>query len=366
MGGDEFVCFIEAEQLQDAVGIADRILASLRAPIRLAGRDIFTSTSIGIAHIDERYKSSVDVIRDADTAMYRAKSSGGMRFELFHETMHEQALATLRLEMDLRIAMARSEFQLHYQPLVNIRDGRVYGFEALVRWRHAERGLISPAEFIPLAEETGLIVALGTWVLGEACRQMSAWHALGEDNANLIISVNVSSRQLNDARFFFELEAALARTGLAPATLQLELTESILLQNAEGARASLERIRRLGVRIALDDFGTGYSSLSYLEKFPIDTLKIDQSFVARLTTAPTTKEIVRLIVGLGSALEMNVLAEGVEQAAQWNVLRDFGCASAQGYLFSRPVPEADVPGLLGRELGGRAPAKCEVPRALAE
>ncbi len=357
MGGDEFLCLIEAEDMQDVVTITERILVSLRTPIRLANREIFASTSIGIAHVDERYESGADVIRDADTAMYRAKNNGGMRFELFHETMHERALATLRSQMDLRAAIDRTEFKLYYQPLVNINDGRAYGFEALVRWQHPERGLIGPAEFIPVAEETGLIVTIGTRILREACRQMHAWHVSSPELAKLALSVNVSSRQLSDPNFMNELEAALSDSGMDGRTLQLELTESIILEQAESVRNLLERIRSLGVRIALDDFGTGYSSLSYLERFPIDTLKIDQSFVRRLLTEPTTSEIVRLIVGLGRALDMNVVAEGVENVEQWDALRKFGCGSAQGYLFSRPVSEREAPALLGRQLAKPLPSR---------
>ncbi len=350
MGGDEFVCLLESEDLQDVVAIAGRILTSLRAPIRLAGRELFASTSIGIAIVDERYKSGAGVFRDADTAMYRAKKNGGMRFELFHETMHERALATLRVQMDLRGAIDRDEFRLYYQPLVSLDDGRAYGFEALLRWQHPEQGLIGPAEFIPIAEETGMIVAIGTWVLHEACRSMRMWHVTTPEHERLSLSVNVSSRQLCDPKFFFELEQTLAASGLDPKTLQLEITESIFLEHAQTAREVFDRVRALGVRIALDDFGTGYSSLSYLEQFPIDTLKIDQSFVARLLTTRATREIVRLIVGLARALEMDVVAEGVEEPEQWEALRQFGCASAQGYLFSRPVPAAEVPALLARPL----------------
>ena len=357
MGGDEFLCLIEAEDLRDVVTIAERILVSLRTPIRLANREIFASTSIGIAHVDERYESGADIIRDADTAMYRAKNHGGMRFELFHETMHERALATLRAQMDLRAAIDRTEFVLYYQPIVTIDNGRAYGFEALVRWQHPERGIISPEEFIPIAEETGLIVTIGTRILREACRQMQAWHVSAPECAKLVLSVNVSSRQLNDATFINELESALAESGLDPHTLQLELTESIFLEHAENARMLLERIRMLGVRIALDDFGTGYSSLSYLQRFPVDTLKIDKSFVALLLTDPATSEIVRLIVGLGRALDMNVVAEGVEDVRQWDVLRKFGCASAQGYLFSRPVSELQVPALVDRQLAKPLPTR---------
>lgn len=351
LGGDEFTCIVEGGDLEDVVAIAERILAELRAPIRLAGQEIFASTSIGIAYVDERYESAADIFRDADTAMYRAKQNGGMRYELFHETMHERALAALRMQMDLRGAIDRGEFVLYYQPLVRLDDGEVYGLEALVRWQHPEDGVVMPADFIPIAEETGLIVPIGTWVLHEACRRMAHWHAATPGSAKLTISVNVSSRQLFDARFFDELERALTTSGLEPHTLLLEITESIFLAQAQDFAALLERIRALGVRIALDDFGTGYSSLSYLERFRFDTLKIDQSFVAKLLTTSATREIVRLIIGLARELEMDVVAEGVEEPEQWEALRRYGCTRGQGYFFSRPVPEAEVAALLGRALG---------------
>lgn len=353
MGGDEFTCLIEAEELVDVVAVADRVLLALRAPIRLSGREIFASTSIGIAYVDERYESSAEVFRDADTAMYRAKRNGGMRYELFHETMHEHALAALRVQMDLRGAIDRDEFRVYYQPLVDLEHGRAYGLEALVRWQHPENGLVQPSDFIPIAEETGLIVQIGSWVLHEACRHMRNWHDAAPDAEKLTLSVNVSSRQLFDPRFFHELEHALAQSGIDPHTLQLEITESIFLEHAQDFGALLDRIHALGVRFALDDFGTGYSSLSYLERFRFDTLKIDQSFVARLLKMPATAEIVRLIIGLARALGMDVVAEGVEDPEQWKALREFGCKRAQGYYFSRPVAEPDVAALLGRPLAAR-------------
>jgi diguanylate cyclase (GGDEF)-like protein/PAS domain S-box-containing protein len=346
MGGDEFTCLVEAERLADVVAVAERILESLRAPIPLAGREIFASTSIGVAYVDETYRTASDVFRDADTAMYRAKNSGGMRYELFHESMHSDALAALRLQMDLRAAVDRNEFTVYYQPLVSLETGKAYGLEALVRWEHPENGVVSPSDFIPIAEETGLIVPIGTWVLREACRRTRIWQDASPENAKLTLSVNVSSRQLFDPRFFVELNDALSESELDPSTLQLEITESIFLSHEQDFTALLERIKGLGVRIALDDFGTGYSSLSYLERFRFDTIKIDQSFVARLLTTSATGEIVRLIIGLAGALGMEVVAEGVERSAKWAALREFGCARGQGYLFSRPVRETDVAALL--------------------
>jgi diguanylate cyclase (GGDEF)-like protein/PAS domain S-box-containing protein len=351
IGGDEFTCVIETDDIADAVAVANRILLAMREPVRLAGRELFTGLSVGIAYAGERYENAAEILRDADTAMYRAKRNGGMRFELFEETMHERALAALRVQMDLRSALDRGELRLHYQPIVDLDAGTIDGFEALVRWQHPEHGLIMPADFIPVAEETGLIVEIGAWVLREACRRTREWQASDPERASLKISVNVSSRQLYDPRFFADLEGALGETGLDPATLQLEIKESIFLAQGQDIATLLERIRALGVRIALDDFGTGYSSLSYLERFRVDTLKVDKSFVDRLLTTRATGEIVRLIVGLANALGMDVVAEGVEEAAQLRALREYGAARAQGYLFSRPVPESDVLALLKRPLG---------------
>ncbi len=348
--GDAFACLIEAEGLADVVAVAERVLTALRTPLQLADREIVANTSIGIAYVDASYESSAEIFRDADTAMYRAKSNGGTRYELFNESMHAHALAALRVQIDLSRAIERDEFRVFYQPLVNLHDGHAYGMEALVRWQHPERGLVPPFEFIPIAEETGLIVAIGSWVLHDACRRMRLWHDEAPEREKLTLSVNVSSRQLFDSSFIFELEDALAQSGLDPHTLILEITESIFLEHAQDVSALFDRIKDLGVRVALDDFGTGYSSLSYLERFRFDTLKIDKSFVARLLSMRATSEIVRLIIGLAGALDMEVVAEGIESVEQWEALRDFGCVRAQGYLFSRPVPEAEISALLGRPL----------------
>lgn len=354
--GDAFACLIEAEGLADVVAVAERVLSALRTPLRLANREILANTSIGIAYVDAGYESSTEVFRDADTAMYRAKSNGGARYELFNESMHAQALAALRVQIDLSRAIERDEFRVFYQPLVDLHDGHAYGMEALVRWQHPERGLVPPFEFIPVAEETGLILPIGSWVLHEACRRMRLWHDAAPERERLTLSVNVSSRQLFDSRFIFELEHALAESGLDPHTLILEITESIFLEHAQDVSALFDRIKDLGVRVALDDFGTGYSSLSYLERFRFDALKIDKSFVARIGSVRATAEIVRLIIGLAGALDMDVVAEGIESTEQWEALNEFGCVRAQGYLFSRPVPEAEVPALLGRPLATRGSA----------
>ena len=353
--GDAFACLIEAEGLADVLAVAERVLAALRTPLRLADREVVANTSIGIAYVDGSYESSAEIFRDADTAMHSAKSNGGTRYELFNESMHAQALAALRVQIDLSRAIERDEFRVFYQPLVNLHDGHAYGMEALVRWQHPERGLVPPFEFIPIAEETGLIIPIGSWVLHEACRRMRSWHDAAPDGQKLVLSVNVSSRQLFDPRFIFELEDALAESGLDPHTLILEITESIFLEHAQDVSAMFDRIKDLGVRVALDDFGTGYSSLSYLERFHFDTLKIDKSFVARLLSVNATAEIVRLIIGFAGALDMEVVAEGIESAEQWEALREFGCVRAQGYLFSRPVPEAEVAALLARPLATRKP-----------
>jgi diguanylate cyclase (GGDEF)-like protein/PAS domain S-box-containing protein len=353
LGSGEFTCLIEAEGLADVIAVAERIIAALRTPIVLAERETFPSTSIGIAYVDAGYERAADIFRDASAAMSVAKSNGGMRYELFNEAMHADALAALRVQIDLSRALERDEFRLYYQPLVDLHAGHAYGLEALVRWQHPERGLVPPNDFIPVAEETGLIVQIGSWVLHEACRRMRRWHDEAPEREKLTLSVNVSSRQLFDPSFLLELEHALAESELDPRTLILEITESIFLDAAQDIGALFERIKTLGVRIALDDFGTGYSSLSYLERFRFDTLKIDKSFVGRLLSVEATAEIVRLIIGLAGALDMEVVAEGIEDAAQWKALRALGCVRAQGYHFSRPVPEPEVAALLGRPLAAQ-------------
>ena len=348
LGGDEFAILLnDLAHFDDAIRVADRVLNELKLPFNLDGHEVFTTASIGIALSNNRYETAEDVLRDADTAMYRAKAEGKARYEVFDMVMHARVVALLQLENDLRRAIERKEFCLHYQPIVTLADGRVRGFEALVRWQHPERGLVRPDEFIPVAEETGLIVPLGRWVLHAACTQMRRWQQLSPAHRNLRLSVNLSGKQFAQADLCEQIEYTLAATDFDPRCLQLEITESVLMENATTIVPMLSRLRALGVELALDDFGTGYSSLSYLRRFPIQTLKIDRSF---MRADEESAEIVRTIILLARNMRKDVVAEGVETSLQLATLRALDCAYAQGYLFSPPQDASDTEQLLTRSL----------------
>ncbi|HEX8069035.1 MAG TPA: EAL domain-containing protein [Pyrinomonadaceae bacterium] len=343
LGGDEFTVLLEElTDMSDAIQITQRIQQELSMPFNLGGHEVFTTVSIGIAPSLTGYDRAEDLLRDADTAMYRAKMSGKNRHVVFDKAMHDRAVNLLQMETDLRRAIEREEFCLHYQPIVALTDGHVTGFEALVRWQHPQRGFISPMDFIPVAEETGLIVPLGRWVMREACRQARRWHELLPAAARFAVSINLSSKQLAQNGFVEQVAAVLEETGVPAHRLKLEITESMVIENTDTTVELLTQLRALGVALAIDDFGTGYSSLSYLHRFPIDTLKIDRSFVSQMHK-PENAEIVRTIITLARSLEMDVVAEGVETAAQLAQLRALGCDYAQGFLFARPlaVPAAD-------------------------
>jgi len=348
LGGDEFAVFLDdTRDVADAVRVAERILTELRQPFVLGHDELYASASIGIALSSSGYDRPEDFLRDADLAMYRAKELGGARHEVYESHMHAHAVARLQLETDLRHAIEREELVVHYQPIVAVADGRVAGLEALVRWRHPQRGLVQPGEFIELAEDTGLIVPIGRWVLEQACRQAVAWQARGGAWANLTISVNLSGRQLlpdlpND------VEQVLRDTGLDAAKLKLEITETVIVENAARAVDMFARLRALNVQLHMDDFGTGYSSLSYLHRFQIDTLKIDRYFVGAMGDHGENAEIVRTIVTLARNLGIEVIAEGVETAEQLAQLRALGCQHVQGFLFSRPVAGDAVTPLMER------------------
>lgn len=334
LGGDEFAILLnDITHFDDAIRVAERVLHELKLPFNLAGHEVFTTASIGIALSNNRYQAAEDVLRDADTAMYRAKADGKARYEVFDMVMHARVVALLQLENDLRRAIEREEFCLHYQPIVALADGRITGFEALVRWAHPERGLIRPAEFIPVAEETGLIIPLGRWVLHAACAQMRRWQAISPAHAQLKLNVNLSGRQFTQTDLCGQIEHTLAVTNFEPRCLQLEITESVVMENAQAIVPMLMRLRDLGVELAIDDFGTGYSSLSYLRRFPIQTLKIDRSFISG---GDEDAEIVRTIVLLARNMRKDVVAEGIETPAQLAQLRALDCAYGQGYLFSAP------------------------------
>ncbi len=347
VGGDEFVAL--AEDVADhhaAVACAERLQAVLAQPFIVAEQELVLSCSIGILLSSELYERAEDMLQDADVAMLRAKRSGKARFHVFQEDMRSNATRQLQVENDLRRALAenRGEVQVHYQPIIDLQTGRIAGFEALVRWNAPGRGLISPAEFIPLAEDTGLIVPLGLKVLREACEQLARWSAIyGPD---LFMSVNVSGRQLDHPSMFEDFRAVLDLTGVNPARVKLEITESVVMDNPDQTERVLHRFRDMNVGISVDDFGTGYSSLAYLHRFPIDTLKIDRSFVSSMREKHDNLEIVRVILALAHSLRLDVVAEGVETEQELQTLREFGCTFGQGYLMSRPLSSANMDLLL--------------------
>jgi diguanylate cyclase (GGDEF)-like protein len=346
LGGDEFAIVLDSSSRDDAVALAQRLLDTLREPFSIKGRDVFVRASIGIADTDDDALDAEELLCRADIAMYAAKGRGRDRYEIFQASMQTELTARHELHGDLRRAISSGELELHYQPLVNLPTARIESFEALVRWRHPTRGLVLPDQFIPVAEDTGLIVEIGRWVLREACRQIVAWRGLPDAGA-LCVGVNVSSHQLYDDSFVGDVEAALAESGLPAEHLILELTESSLLTDSVHVQARLAALKRLGVRIAIDDFGTGYSSLAYLRTFPIDFLKIDRSFVNEMREDDEQGSVmVRSIISIGHNLRLDVIAEGIEDPEQLAALRDAGCNTGQGYLFARPTPADAVPALL--------------------
>ncbi len=338
MGGDEFAVLLEDPADADApVEVAQRLLAALEPPF--GGKELFVHASIGVAVSTSTSLTPGDLLRDADVSMYTAKSKGKNRVEVFKPSMHMAAIARLALKGDLERALEREEFAVLYQPIINLKSGQVTGVEALLRWHHPRRGVVGPIDFIPVAEETGLIIPLGRWVLNEACRQAVAWDL--ETPTPLRMSVNVSGRQIHQLGFAGEVAEALAVSGLDPARLTLELTESVLMQDVDATAATLADLKRLGVRLAIDDFGTGYSSLSYLRRFPIDELKIDRSFVSTVNVGPDQSALVRSIVELGDTLHLETVAEGIEEAEQLRELTGLGADLGQGFYFARPLtPDA--------------------------
>lgn len=344
LGGDEFAILLDdLASNEEAVRAAERIQAELARPLYLNGQEVFTTASIGVTLCSAHYDEPEKILRDADTAMYHAKEKGKARYELFDAAMHANVVAKLQLENDLRRAVENQEFCVYYQPIMALADGRVTGFEALVRWRHPERGVVGPAEFIGLAEETGLINDIGLWVLRESCRQSHEWHQQNLSLWPLTVSVNLSGKQFAHADLIGHVEKVLCETGIESSMLKLELTESAVMENAEAAARMLARLRELGIQLSIDDFGTGYSSLSYLHRFPIDTLKIDRSFVNQIGHVDEKVEIVKTVVTLATNLGMAVVAEGVETNEQLAQLKQLKCEYAQGYLFSKPLAPESVP-----------------------
>ncbi len=346
LGGDEFTVLLDdIVDVSDATRIADRIQRELNLPFNLSGQEVFTSTSIGIALSSSGYDRPDDLLRDADIAMYRAKALGKARYEVFDSEMHARAVSQLQLETDLRRALDREEFRIHYQPIFSLQTGRVTGFEALVRWQHPQRGTVLPDEFVHAAEETGLIVLIGRAVLREACRQLREWQVQFPHQV-LTMSVNISAKQFRQPDLVEQIARVLTAWDLTPSSLRLEITESAIIENAPAAIEALARLRALGVKVDLDDFGTGYSSLSYLHRFEIDALKIDRSFVSNIGEAGENSEIVRTIINLARGLDMDVIAEGVERPEQLAILRSLGCEQVQGYLFAPALTTEAVRSLL--------------------
>ena len=348
-GGDEFAMLVDSiAGPQDAIHIAERVLEAISKPFDLNGHEHFVSASIGIAFSQSGYQAPENILRDADTAMYRAKANGKARYEIFDAKMHAAAVEMMTLERELRRAVDRGEIEVYYQPVISLDNNRLESFEALARWRHPTRGLILPAQFIPIAEETGLIVPVGMQVLRAACRQLREWQTRNSEGNRLCVSVNLSSRQFAQTDLVEQIQHILEETSLKPGCLCLEVTESVIMEKAETATEMLLRLKDLGVRLSIDDFGTGYSSLSYLHRFPFDILKIDQSFVSRMCRDKDSKGIVETIVTLARNLNKQVVAEGVETAEQLAVLKSLGCDLGQGYLLSAPMPVEDVDRFISR------------------
>ena len=336
LGGDEFAILLEdMTDGSDATRVADRIQKEFTSPFDLNGQEVFIAVSIGIALSNRGYDRPEDLLRDAETAMYRAKAHGKARYEMFDVKMHTHAVALLRLEADLRRAMDRQELAVHYQPIVSLQTGKMTGCEALLRWQHPRHGLISPVDFIPVAEETGLIVPIGEWVLRTACAQNKVWQKM--DLPPLCVTVNLSGRQLQED-LTLVVGQILKETRLPPSCLGLELTESIVIENAQKSIVVLHELKKLGIQLSMDDFGTGYSSLSYLSRFPFDVIKIDRSFVRNVVRDPDHATIATAVIALAHSLKLKVIAEGVETEEQLGFLRSRQCDEMQGYLFSPAVP----------------------------
>ena len=346
MGGDEFTVLLDGVGDADrALAIANRLCAAVAQPFQLQAREVATSISVGLVVSAERYRRAEDMIRDADTAMYRAKELGKARCEVFDTSMLTAAEERLGLEQDLRRALDRRELEVYYQPIVSLAEGRLTGFEALLRWNHPVRGLVLPARFIPMAEDTGLIVPIGTWVLREACSQLRKWELEFPDARDLVVNVNLSARQCTDPGLLQEVRRIIADTGIPPSCLKLEVTEGAVLEHSEAVRTLLRELRALGVQLGLDDFGMGYSALSYLQDFPFQTIKIDRAFVGSMESGGNT-EIIRAIVALAEGLAMNVTAEGIETADQVKMLQRLACEFGQGYYFDKPLTSEHARALL--------------------
>ncbi len=344
--GDKFgVILTDLLTPDEAKSFADRVSKRLSEPYTLDGRQVFTSAKIGIAYGNSKYPEAEDILRDADIAMYYAKDNEE-NYVIFDQKMHVRAVTRLQLETDLRFAIERNEFELYYQPIIGLEHASLVGFEALVRWNHPQRGLVPPNEFIPISESTGLIVPMTVQILHSACTQVVKWQESSPSSKPLSIAVNLSGKHFGHPALVEQIQTVIADTGIDPAHLKLELTESAVMENAETAILMLKQIKETGVQISIDDFGTGYSSLSYLHRFPIDLLKVDRSFVSAMEENTENGEIVRTVIALAKALNLKVVAEGIESIHQFHQLKILGCEYGQGYLFSKPLPIADIERLL--------------------
>ena len=342
-GGDEFTILCESVGgVLEAVAIADRLQRPLRNPLSLGGAELRLSASIGVALVEaDDNGDGQHLIEDADAAMYRAKERGGARTELFDSAMRENAVAAMRIEQELQRALEEGELRLHYQPSVDLATGQVVGAEALVRWEHPKRGLIVPDRFLGVAEETGLIVPLGTWVLGEACRQLAEWQGRPE-TAHLHLSVNLSARELTHPDAVSTVLSAVRESGIDPRALTIEVTESTAMADGDTGFRALRDLSSVGIRVAIDDFGTGYSSLEQLRRMPVDIVKVDRSFVSGMAADSTDREIVAAVVGMGRALKLCVVAEGIETPEHAEALRELGCDIGQGFLYAKALPAAEL------------------------
>ncbi|HEX2781158.1 MAG TPA: bifunctional diguanylate cyclase/phosphodiesterase [Gemmatimonadaceae bacterium] len=349
-GGDEFSILLESlSDDSDGGRVAARMLRAIAAPVETSEGEVFTSASIGIVLSSSGLDAPQRLLQQAGIAMSRAKSAGRARYEMFDGVMHAKALARLRMETDLRHALERNEFELYYQPLVTLGSGRITELEALIRWRHPRRGIVPPLDFIPVAEDTGLIVPIGSWVLAKACADMREWQQRFPRAEPLSLSVNLSPKQFAQPGFVQFVAETVTASGLDPRTLKLEITESFAIDDPERTRDYLTQLRALGIRIYLDDFGTGYSSLGQLHQLPLDGIKIDRAFVMQMEQRPVNRQLVHTVRDLAMNIGVAAVAEGVETTSQLEVLRAIGCESAQGYLFSRPVPVGEIEVLLGAD-----------------
>ena len=338
LGGDEFAILLEEiDGLEDALAVCDRIHTSLKTPFKLNNYEVFANISIGVVCSSVGYEQSSDLLRNADTALYRAKAQGGACHTVFDQTMHQRAVALWQIATQAQFAVQREELKLHYQPIIDITTGKVTGVEALLRWNHPQHGAISPGEFIPVMEETGVITLIGQWVLKEACQQVRQWTPALPDGYPLKINVNLSARQLAQENLAKQVEEVLAETGLSPEALRLEITETAIMHNSQDAVQVLDALKALQIGLCIDDFGIGYSSLSRLQQLPVDILKIDRSFVQNIGPRGENTEIVRTIIDLSRSLGMGIVAEGVETKAQLEGLRALGCKSIQGFYFAKPL-----------------------------